>query len=69
MRYIYKNLQDVIPGISVNAQSLGAAESRDADALPPSNTMELVGMYIYSCLSGLGGGNAQFALKAGMCVA
>jgi hypothetical protein len=56
----------VIPGIAIRSQDLGAAGPRDADALPPSNTIELVGTYIYAILSGIGRGNAQFALKAGM---
>lgn len=57
---------DVIPGIAIRSQDLGAAEPRDADALPPSNAIELVGTYVYCFLSGIGRGNAQFALKAGM---
>ena len=63
---LHRMLQDVIPGISVRSLDLGAAEPRDADALPPSNAIELVGTYIYSCFSGFSGGNFQFALKAGM---
>lgn len=57
---------DIIPGIDIKSQDLGQAEPRNADALPPSDLIELLGSRIYDFISGLGGGNSQYALKAGV---
>ncbi|KIJ33026.1 hypothetical protein M422DRAFT_265055 [Sphaerobolus stellatus SS14] len=57
---------DVIPGISIKGQDLGEAEPRNPDALPPSNFIELIGTEVYLFLTGLGGGNSLFGLKAGL---
>ena len=39
---------------------------RDPDALPPRNSTEWVMTLIHKFIMGLGGGNAIFAVKAGL---
>ncbi|KAF9521875.1 hypothetical protein CPB83DRAFT_840925 [Crepidotus variabilis] len=45
---------------------LGLAHRRDPDALPPRNIIEWVLNLVYRIVTGLGGGNSMFAIKAGM---
>jgi hypothetical protein len=45
---------------------LGQAVRRDPDVLPPRNTFESVVNWLYRTITGIGGGNALFALKAGV---
>ena len=57
---------ETIPGIdSTVASDLGQAVRRDPDALPPRNALEAIVDRLYRMISGLGGGNALFAIKAG----
>ena len=49
------------PGIDI-----GMPTRRDPDALPPGDLLEAIGGLIYYILSGLGKGNAVFAIKAGV---
>jgi hypothetical protein len=58
-------LPDVIPG-RVNTDELGEAEARDPDALPPRNLIEALGTRFHNLVTGLGGGNAVYAVKAGV---
>lgn len=66
---------DVIQGLQhdledgdepATSDDLGLPHRRDPDALPPRNTMEWIMMLIHSFIMGLGGGNALFAIKAGV---
>jgi hypothetical protein len=63
--YLHAVFTDIIPGVVLRSQDIGQAEPRNADALPPNNVAELLGTWIYGLFGALGGGNAQFALKAG----
>jgi hypothetical protein len=45
---------------------MGLPRRRDPDALPPGNVLEAFGGLIYYVLSGLGRGNAVYALKSGV---
>ena len=45
---------------------LGMAKRRDPDALPPSNTFELVMYCLHDMLGALASGNSVFAIKAGL---
>ncbi|GBE78787.1 hypothetical protein SCP_0116800 [Sparassis crispa] len=58
---------DVIPGIPPEwLTDLGMASRRDPDALPPSNIFEEVMHWIHEIITGLGGGNSLYALKAAL---
>ncbi|KAG8221785.1 hypothetical protein J3R82DRAFT_2101 [Butyriboletus roseoflavus] len=58
---------DVIPGFDLTSPTdLGQAVRRDPDALPPRNAMEKTVNWIYYKTKQIGGGNALFALKAGI---
>ena len=48
------------------SDDLGMPRVRDPDALPPRNVTEWVMTLIHKFIMGLGGGNAIFALKAGL---
>lgn len=48
------------------SDDLGMPSVRDPDALPPRNSTEWVMTLIYKFIMGLGGGNAIFAVKAGL---
>lgn len=56
--------EDIIPGMA--DRDLGEAKPRDPDALPPSNSLQLIGGFLHDVLSSLKGGNAVFGLKAGV---
>lgn len=45
---------------------LGQAVRRDPDALPPRNALEKTTNWMYHSVKGIGGGNALYALKAGI---
>ena len=45
---------------------LGIPRRRDPDALPPRNFLEWIMSQLYLGVTGLGGGNALFAVKAGL---
>ena len=45
---------------------MGMPSRRDPDALPPGSFFEAVGGLAYFVLSGLGKGNAVYAIKAGV---
>ncbi|KAF8550186.1 hypothetical protein OG21DRAFT_1469052 [Imleria badia] len=58
---------DVIPGLDpTSLTDLGQAVRRDPDALPPRNLLEKTANWVYHTVKNIGGGNALFALKAGM---
>ncbi|KAH8111149.1 hypothetical protein DFH11DRAFT_1880050 [Phellopilus nigrolimitatus] len=58
---------DIIQGIDPETQdSLGQAERRDPDALPPGNISEAIGNVLYHAVGALGRGNAIFGFKAGI---
>ncbi|KAI0070007.1 hypothetical protein K474DRAFT_1609486 [Panus rudis PR-1116 ss-1] len=58
---------DTIPGITPEEmQDLGMTRRRDPDALPPSNIFELVMSLLYRGFTSMQGGNALYALKAGV---
>ncbi|KAL4063403.1 hypothetical protein V8B97DRAFT_1930456 [Scleroderma yunnanense] len=58
---------EIIPGIDPTIVSdLGQAVRRDPDAHPPQNMLESIMDRLYHGVSGLGGGNALFAIKAGV---
>ncbi|KAF8585510.1 hypothetical protein K439DRAFT_1409815 [Ramaria rubella] len=57
---------DIIPGVCAQSQVLGATESRDPDALPPNNVVELFGSHLCALLHGLTSRDAQFGLKGGI---
>lgn len=58
---------DIIPGLDpTSLPDLGDAVKRDPDALPPRNVMEKTVNWVYQTAKGAGGGNALFALKAGI---
>jgi hypothetical protein len=48
------------------SDDLGMPRVRDPDALPPRNSTEWVMTLIHKFIMGLGGGNAIFAVKAGL---
>ncbi|KAF9237247.1 hypothetical protein BU15DRAFT_88826 [Melanogaster broomeanus] len=57
---------EMIPGLDPSTMAdLGQAVRRDPDALPPRNALESVMNWLYQTITGIGGGNALFALKAG----
>ncbi|KIK91214.1 hypothetical protein PAXRUDRAFT_150011 [Paxillus rubicundulus Ve08.2h10] len=57
---------EMIPGLDpLTMADLGQAVRRDPDALPPRNAFESVVNWLYRTITGIGGGNALFALKAG----
>jgi hypothetical protein len=45
---------------------LGIPQRRDPDALPPKNHFEWIMSNLYRGVTGLGGGNALFTVKAGL---
>ncbi|KAI9457691.1 hypothetical protein HD554DRAFT_2141770, partial [Boletus coccyginus] len=58
---------DTIPGLDPTPPpDLGQAVRRDPDALPPRNALEKTMNWMYHIANGIGGGNALFALKAGI---
>lgn len=58
---------ETIPGLDPSGMTdLGQAVRRDPDALPPRNTLEAFMGHLYRMVAGLGGGNALFAIKAGV---
>ncbi|KAI0917777.1 hypothetical protein AcV7_007101 [Taiwanofungus camphoratus] len=58
---------DMIPGIDQEMEDdLGMASRRDPDALPAQNTFQKAMNLLHRALVGLSGGNALFALKAGV---
>jgi hypothetical protein len=58
---------DTIQGLTpAMMNDLGMARPRDPDALPPSNVFEWLISGIYKFVAGLGGGNALYAVKAGI---
>ncbi|KAF9220310.1 hypothetical protein BS17DRAFT_739428 [Gyrodon lividus] len=60
---------EIIPGLDPSTMAmadLGKAVRRDPDALPPRNALESVMNWLYRTVMGIGGGNALFALKAGV---
>ncbi|KAH8111150.1 hypothetical protein DFH11DRAFT_644694 [Phellopilus nigrolimitatus] len=58
---------NIIQGIDPETQdSLGQAERRDPDALPPGNITEAIGNVLYHSVVALGRGNAIFGLKCGI---
>ncbi|KAH9947336.1 hypothetical protein B0H21DRAFT_338716 [Amylocystis lapponica] len=58
---------DVIQGANFDdGADLGSASRRDPDALPPQNLFQAVMNRVHHMLSALAGGNALFALKAGL---
>ena len=65
-------LLDIIPGIDLDATpstagvNFGLPRRRNPDALPPADWLEVIGEWTYYVMSGLGRGNAVFAIKAGI---
>lgn len=60
-------LLDIIPGLDPTSPIvLGQAIRRDPDALPPRNVLEKTINWMYHVVTGIGGGNVLFALKAGI---
>ncbi|ESK92525.1 hypothetical protein Moror_4433 [Moniliophthora roreri MCA 2997] len=58
---------DFVQGITPTIMNdLGMASPRDPDALPPSNSFEWVVSGLYKFITSLGGGNALYAVKAGI---
>lgn len=58
---------DKIQGIESSVMDdLGMPRRRDPDALPPHNGFEWLMNKLYHGVANLGGGNALFALKAGV---
>ncbi|KAI6026427.1 hypothetical protein BKA83DRAFT_4243292 [Pisolithus microcarpus] len=58
---------ETIPGLDPSGMTdLGQAVRRDPDALPPRNTSEAIMGHLYRMVTGLGGGNALFAIKGGV---
>lgn len=58
---------EIIQGIDPSTLTdLGQAVRRDPDALPPRNALESVMNWMYRAALGIGGGNALFAIKAGL---
>lgn len=58
---------DIIPGLDPKSLAdLGEAARRDPDALPPRNLLEKTANWVYHGVTKIGGGNALFALKAGI---
>ncbi|KAL0581273.1 hypothetical protein V5O48_000756 [Marasmius crinis-equi] len=58
---------DMIQGMSPGViDDLGLPRRRDPDALPPRNGFEWVVSHLYRFVVGLGGGNALYAVKAGI---
>lgn len=58
---------DTIPGLEpASMADLGQAVRRDPDALPARNALEITANWVYYRVKGIGGGNALFALKAGV---
>lgn len=58
---------DIIPGINPDEQGgLNSAQRRDPDALPPQTSFGIALNMVHDLFTGLGRGNAVFALKAGM---
>ncbi|KAG7095039.1 hypothetical protein E1B28_005829 [Marasmius oreades] len=58
---------DTIQGLmSGPTDDLGLARRRDPDALPPRNSFEWVVSHLYRFVASLGGGNALYAVKAGI---
>lgn len=57
----------MIPGLDpTSLTDLGQAVRRDPDALPPRNALERTMNWLYHIATEIGGGNALFALKAGI---
>lgn len=57
----------MIPGLDrTSLTDLGQAVRRDPDALPPRNALEKTVNWMYHRTKEIGGGNALYALKAGI---
>ncbi|KAL0071092.1 hypothetical protein AAF712_001650 [Marasmius tenuissimus] len=56
-------VQGMMPG---TMDDLGLPRRRDPDALPPRNPFEWIVSHLYRFVAGLGGGNALYAVKAGI---
>ena len=55
---------DLVQGIETHEHWV--PQRRDPDALPPKNTFGLIASYIHTALASLLGGNALYAIKAGI---